>query len=81
MDTVSHRKQLLDIDEVAMKLGTTPLNVLLYIKRGELNGEENEGNWYVESQSLEALISGQDGGGAAPCTPACGHGNGCGGCH
>jgi hypothetical protein len=71
----------LDIDKVAMKLGTTPLNVLLYIKRGELNGEENKGNWYVESQSLEALISGQDGGGAAACTPACDHGNGCGGCH
>jgi hypothetical protein len=81
MCTVPPEEKLLDVDEVAIKLGTTPLNVLLYIKRGQLSGEEIEGKWYVESQSLEALMSSADVAGAAPCKPACRHGGGCGGCH
>jgi hypothetical protein len=81
MCTVPPEKKLLDVDEVAIKLGTTPLNVLLYIKRGQLNGEEIEGKWYVESESLKALMSSADVVGSAPCKPACRHGGGCGGCH
>jgi hypothetical protein len=81
MCTISPEKSLLSVDAVAQKLGTTPLNVLLYIKRGQLKGEEIEGKWYVEPESLAALMSAKNGIGSAPCTPACGHGGGCGGCH
>jgi hypothetical protein len=80
-------KQLLSAEEVAQELGTTALNVLLYIKRGQLAGQEIEGKWYVEAASLVALKSQSAAVGSAPCTPSCGHGKqgghggGCGGCH
>lgn len=77
----SPEKNLLTVEEVAKELGTTPLNVLLYIKRGQLAGQEMEGKWYVDEASLAALKSQGDKVGSAPCTPACGHGGGCGGCH
>jgi hypothetical protein len=80
----SSAKDLLSVNDVALDLGTTPLNVLLYIKRGQLAGQEIDGKWYVEAASLEALKSETTGVGSAPCKPACGHGShggGCGGCH
>ncbi|MGE4543990.1 MAG: hypothetical protein AB7D06_07775 [Pedobacter sp.] len=84
MCETSPEKNLLSAEEVARDLGTTPLNVLLYIKRGQLAGQEIEGKWYVEAASLVALKSETTGVGSAPCKPACGHGGhggGCGGCH
>ena len=42
--------------QAAEKLGTTPLNILMHIKRGLLPGVESDGVWLVESASLEALI-------------------------
>jgi hypothetical protein len=81
MCTVSPENRLLDIDDVALKLGTTPLNVLLYLKRGQLKGEEIEGKWFIESQSLESLMSGPDKVGSAPCKSSCGRSGGCSGCH
>lgn len=80
MCKTSPEKDLLSTEEVAQELGTTPLNVLLYIKRGQLTGQEIEGKWYIEADSLAALKSQASGVGSAPCTPACGHGGGCGGC-
>ncbi len=80
----SSEKDLLSAKEVAQELGTTPLNILLYIKRGQLAGQEIKGKWYVEATSLAALKSQAASVGSAPCKPACGHGGhdgGCGGCH
>jgi hypothetical protein len=44
------------IAQAAEKLGTTPLNVLMHIKRGLLCGEDDQGVWRVEAQSLAALL-------------------------
>lgn len=84
MCTVSPENQWMSAEEVASELGTTPLNILLYIKRGQLTGQEIDGKWYVAPESLAALKSGSETVGSAPCKPSCGHGNhggGCGGCH
>lgn len=81
MCETSQKKDLMTVEEVAQELGTTPLNILLYIKRGKLAGQEIEDKWYVDRASLASLKSQDDKVGSAPCTPACGHGGGCGGCH
>ncbi|ABA88607.2 hypothetical protein Pcar_1359 [Syntrophotalea carbinolica DSM 2380] len=82
MCTVSPENSLMSVEEVALELGTTPLNILLYIKRGQLQGQEIEGKWFVASESLSALKATSDSVGSAPCKSSCGHGGGCGGgCH
>ncbi len=45
----------LPIETIAEKLNTTPLNVLMHIKRGMLEGHEKDGAWLVECASLAAL--------------------------
>ncbi|MGK2907287.1 MAG: hypothetical protein ACSLFH_13230 [Desulfuromonadales bacterium] len=50
-------KEKLPIPVVAEKLNTTPLNVLMHIKRGLLQGVEEDGIWLVDVQSLEALLT------------------------
>ena len=81
MCETSPKKDMLSVEDVAQELGTTPLNVLLYITRGQLAGQEIEGKWYVGATSLVALKSQATDIGSAPCKSACSHGGGCGGCH
>ena len=45
--------ELISAQEAAEKLNTTPLNILMHIKRGMLKGQECEGTWFVLSDSLE----------------------------
>ena len=68
--------------QAAKKLGTTPLHVLMHIKRGLLFGVENDGVWLVESASLEALIRKRKAGNiAVVCQSGCTkHAGGCGSC-
>ena len=68
--------------QAAEKLGTTPLNILMHIKRGLLFGVENDGVWLVESASLEALIRKREAGNmAVVCQSGCTkHAGGCGSC-
>ena len=47
----------LPISIVAEKMNTTPLNVLMHIKRGMLKGVEEDGLWMIDGQSLEALMA------------------------
>lgn len=70
------------VAEVAQRLGTTPLNVLMHIKRGLLTGREQEGGWLVDPQSLEALLRKRDAGELpALCRSGCGKpAGGCGSC-
>ena len=42
--------------QAAEILTSTPLNVLMHIKRGLLVGKECEDGWRVAAQSLEALV-------------------------
>ncbi|MBW2450875.1 MAG: hypothetical protein JRE16_07510 [Deltaproteobacteria bacterium] len=47
----------ISLASAAKLMNTTPLNVLMHIKRGLLVGEENEGTWLIDRQSLEQLLS------------------------
>jgi hypothetical protein len=66
----------------AQLLGTTPLNVLIHIKRGLLAGVERESGWLVDSESLAALVGRRRAGEVtAVCQSGCGKkASGCGSC-
>lgn len=70
----------LPIAIVAEKMNTTPLNVLMHIKRGMLEGSEIDGVWQVECASLDALLAKTGGGKAADlCSSGCAKKHACGG--
>lgn len=72
----------LPISIVAEKLNTTPLNVLMHIKRGMLDGVEEDGIWMVDGQSLATLMA-ETGGSKAEdlCASGCAKKHACsGGC-
>ena len=73
-------KEKLSIDVAAKTLKTTPLNVLMHIKRGMLSGIEEGGGWMIDKSSLEALIE-RTGGGKADdvCASGCAKKHACGG--
>jgi len=70
----------LPLASVAEKMNTTPLNVLMHIKRGMLTGVEEEGGWMIDIQSLEALMA-KTGGSKAEdlCSSGCAKKHACGG--
>ena len=47
----------LSIAAVAERMNTTPLNVLMHIKRGLLDGTEEDNVWTVDAQSLDVLLA------------------------
>lgn len=53
--------ELLSVAAVANVLKTTPLNVLMHIKRGLLSGEEVDGVWYVLATSLDNYLLNTEG--------------------
>ena len=70
------------LEEAAGRLGSTPLHLLMHIKRGLLVGREREDGWWIESDSLAELI-GKRGEGEAPavCQSGCARkSGGCGSC-
>lgn len=73
-------KERLPISIVAEKMKTTPLNVLMHIKRNLLQGVEEDGVWMVDCQSLEVLLA-KTGGSKAKdvCASGCGKKHSCGG--
>lgn len=68
------------INEVAELLQTTPLNVLMHIKRGKLIGTEEEGTWSVDSQSLAAFRAVREGADKTLCRSGCSRTGGCASC-
>jgi hypothetical protein len=75
-------KQTLPVTEAAQILQTTPLNILMHIKRGLLKGHEKDGQWQVQKASLDALLR-KTGGKKADdiCTSGCAQKHACsGGC-
>ena len=69
------------VAEVAEALGTTPVNVLLFIKRGLLEGLESEDGWVVAPESFAAFRASEAGKiGRATCRSACSRAGGCGSC-
>ena len=74
-------EQMISITEAAKVLQTTPLNILMHIKRGLLKGVEEEGDvWLIEQASIDALLL-QTGGGKAEgvCASGCAKKHACGG--
>ena len=71
----------LPLTAAAEILGSTPLNVLMHVKRGHLTGVEGEGGWQVDPVSLAALLEKRREG-AAPdvCRSGCSKTHGCKSC-
>lgn len=71
-------EQTLPITDAAHILRTTPLNILMHIKRGLLKGTEEDGQWQVEKASLDALAE-KTGGQKADdvCTNCCARKHAC----
>lgn len=53
METV----KMLTVGESAEALATTPTKILMLLKNGELKGEESEGTWYIDADSLACAKS------------------------
>ena len=72
--------QVLSVTEAAKILQTTPLNILMHIKRGLLKGSEDDGEWLIERASIDALME-KTGGRKADdvCASGCARKHACGG--
>lgn len=74
------KTQTITLAQAADTLKTTPLNVLMHIKRGLLVGTEEDGIWAINQDSLDALVA-KTGGGKADdvCASDCAKKHACGG--
>lgn len=77
---MNEQNKMISITEAARILQTTPLNVLMHVKRGLLKGLEENGSWSVDCSSLDALQA-KTGGGKAEdvCSGGCAKKHACGG--
>jgi ADP-ribosyl-[dinitrogen reductase] hydrolase len=50
-------REKISLEVAASRLQSTPLNVLMHIKRGLLVGEEIDGSWWVEVAGLERFLA------------------------
>ena len=70
----------INISEVARILNTTPLNILMHVKRGLLVGHEDEEGWKIEGQSLSAFLENHGGSKSVDvCASGCAKKHACGG--
>ncbi len=75
------KEEMLPIVEAATLLETTPLNVLMHVKRGLLKGVEEAGGWLIERASLDALLASSGGKSDQVCASGCAAKHACsGGC-
>ena len=64
----------ISLEEAASRLQSTPLNVLMHIKRGLLSGSEIDGNWWIEVATLESFLAGREESSMAQvCQSGCAH--------
>jgi hypothetical protein len=62
------------LNEAAERMQSTPVNVLMHIKRGLLSGKEVDGAWFVDASSLEKhLRQRQEGVNTEVCQDHCKH--------
>ena len=67
------------LTKVAEQLQTTPLNILMHIKRGLLKAEETAAGWMIEVESLNAFVAEHAGQKSTDvCASGCSKANGCG---
>jgi len=70
---------MVPVEEAAAMLKTTPLNILMHLKRMLLEGKEIDGRWYVSEPSLTAFRDGHEGPDRNLCQKGCSN-KGCGSC-
>ncbi len=71
----------LSLAQVAAIMGSTPLNVLMHIKRGVLKGVEVDGEWRIDPASLDELLEKRrEGEIPAVCKSSCSKAHGCKSC-
>lgn len=64
----------ISLDEAASRLQSTPLNVLMHIKRGLLAGVEIDDSWWIEVASLESFLADREEPSMAQvCQSSCAH--------
>lgn len=80
MTAKSPAADFLPLAAAAQRLGTTPLNVLMHIKRQLLLAEERDGQWYVDPASLQALQDAQGETAKSLCRSQCSSSGGCKSC-
>ena len=80
MTTIPKPSDFLPLETVAQQLGTTPLNVLMHIKRRLLVAEDRDGQWYVDPASLAALRLDKGGVDKSLCRSQCAASGGCKSC-
>lgn len=70
--------QTVSVATAAAELSTTPLHILMHIKRGLLRASEGVDGWQIEADSLVTLLA-QRAAGAAPltCQSSCAHAGSC----
>jgi hypothetical protein len=59
--TMEQHKKWMTINEAAEALNSTPLNVLMHVKRGLIHGLEHEHQWFVERQDVETIVAKNEG--------------------
>lgn len=77
MTTIRKPSDFLPLETATQQLGTTPLNVLMHIKRRLLVAEDRDGQWYVDSASLTALQLDKGGADKSLCRSQCAASGGC----
>lgn len=75
-----HETDQLPLETAARQLGTTPLSVLMHIKRGLLLAEEHDGRWQVDAASLQALRLSLGGAAKSLCRSQCAAAGNCKSC-
>ena len=80
MTDIQQPAAFLPLETAAQQLGTTPLNVLMHIKRRLLVAEDRDGQWYVDPDSLAALQLDKGGADKSLCRSQCSSAGGCKSC-
>lgn len=73
--------RFIPLSTAAEQLQTTPLHLLMHVKRGVLVGRETPDGWQVDADSLAVLVLRRaDGEGVSVCASTCGKAGGCSSC-
>lgn len=59
MGTRTTGQEDLTVTEAAAALSTTPMAILMLMRRGELVGIEVDGSWQITAASLEKVLAGK----------------------
>lgn len=76
---MNEKQPAIPLTEAALQLQTTPLNLLMHIKRGLIDANEIDAVWMVDAESLQTFAKKHDGQKSAEvCSSGCSKAHGCG---